>query len=238
MSQPNSQDLKTLCEEKIASASLDDAQLAALKAKTQPAFTPPAFAVFRAGLSNWQKVAGLLLLLGVGLMAHTQWQAHQRAALIEAITQEVVDNHLKQRPLEFQQQSLAELDKTFTELEFTLVETIQLPELNNRLLGGRYCSIQGRTAAQLRLGGAGRAGSLYQVPFDASFERLGPINVDEQPLLRYARGLQVTLWEEKGVLLALVQAADALEPQAYQDAPQPGLHQPKLPPLLPPAPRD
>lgn len=201
------QPLKTLCRDKIAEASLTKTELADLKAKAQPAFNPP-----KPGLSNWQKVACLLLLVGVGLMAHTQWQDYQREQLISAITQAVVDNHLTQPPLDFQVNELQLLDREFSALSFTLVDSMQVPALNEQLLGGRYCTILGRQAAQLRLDQGGRTSSLYQLPFDTDhFGRLGDINVDQRPLLRYARGLEVLLWEEKGVLLALVQAPAAAD---------------------------
>jgi hypothetical protein len=204
MSQQVPQDLKALSREKIGSVELSAAQLQALKQKVQPVPRPTR------RFTRLQGLAVFLFLIGFGLLSHSQWQRYQREQLIAAVADEVVVNHLKQRPMEFQANALGDLDQAFTELDFTLVNSIQFPQLSSQLLGGRYCSIQGHTAAQLRLDLAGTSGTLYQVPFDShTFARLGDINVDRQPLLRFARGLQVTLWEEKGVLLALVQAPDS-----------------------------
>jgi hypothetical protein len=73
------------------------------------------------------------------------------------------------------------------------------------VLGGRYCSIQGVTAAQLRLRDqAGWIRTLYQVPYEVSrFGVLPDIGAGEQPKLTQVRGLTVELWVEKGLLFAL-----------------------------------
>ncbi|BFM10912.1 hypothetical protein R50072_10650 [Simiduia litorea] len=213
--------IKELVREKIAEVSLSDAQIDALNAHLNPPLPQ------KKPWSNLMIAAGFVLFMGLGLMAHTQWQAWKKEQLFIAIAQEVVDNHLKQRPLEFQDQDLAGLDSHFTELNFTLVNSIQLPHLHTELLGGRYCSIQGVTAAQLRLqNDNAQVSSLYQVPFTAAlFSTLGNINVDEQPVLRYAKGFAVTLWEEKGVLMVLVQSPNTeLTP----------IVKPELPTLVPP----
>ncbi|MBB3169012.1 hypothetical protein [Simiduia aestuariiviva] len=160
-------------------------------------------------LSFWQKAACGLLIVGLAVMGYALRQNWQRAQLTEALTTELVALHLAQQPLEFTANSLDELDPQFAQLDFTLVDSIQLPALNDQLLGGRYSDVLGHTAAQLRLAQGNQWRTLFQLPFHkGGFAILGNIHVDERPLLRFARGLQVTVWEENGVLLALVQVPD------------------------------
>lgn len=73
------------------------------------------------------------------------------------------------------------------------------------LLGGRYCSIQGGIAAQLRPRDAqGHIQTLYQTRYDAA--RLGPVPdlaKGESPVRLMARGVVVRIWRDGGVLFAL-----------------------------------
>jgi hypothetical protein len=121
------------------------------------------------------------------------------------IANEVALNHLKQRPLEVEGADMASLQAYFAELDFRLVQTSFDDPARDRMLGGRYCSIQGVTAAQLRLSDdKGRIKTLYQVPYEASrFGALPDIGSGEIPWVTQVRGLTVELWVEKGLLFAL-----------------------------------
>ena len=123
------------------------------------------------------------------------------------IADEVAANHLKLKPMEVKGGDFGEIRGFFTELDFAPQQTRLADVAGLGLVGGRYCSVQGVTAAQLRLRSEDAAGlqTLYQARYDP--RRFGPLpNLDEgeQPLLLSARGLQVSLWLEKGVLFALV----------------------------------
>ena len=123
------------------------------------------------------------------------------------IADEVAANHLELKPMEVKGGDFSEIRGFFTELDFAPQQTRLADVAGLGLVGGRYCSVQGVTAAQLRLRSEDAAGlqTLYQARYDP--RRFGPIpNLDEgeQPLLLSARGLQVSLWLEKGVLFALV----------------------------------
>ena len=74
------------------------------------------------------------------------------------------------------------------------------------LLGGRYCSIRGVTAAQLRLRtAAGATETLYQAPYDpGSFGVMPDIGKGEAPRRLQVRGLSVELWVDRGLLFVLV----------------------------------
>ena len=121
------------------------------------------------------------------------------------IAEEVAVNHLKQRPLEVQGIVLAEVRPYFNELDFRLSETRMISPSDNTLLGGRYCSVQGIPAAQLRIEDvSGQSRTLYQAPYIASrFGDLPDVDKGGIPLEIYTRGLHVSLWVEKGLLFAL-----------------------------------
>lgn len=143
-------------------------------------------------------LGSVLLLAAVVLL----WPAEPGVAL--KIADEVAVNHLKQRPLEVRGANVAALQSYFDELDFRLVQTSLGNVGRDRMLGGRYCSIQGVTAAQLRLrDAAGRTETLYQVRYDASrFGALPDVGGGQAPWSAQVRGLTVDLWVEKGLLFA------------------------------------
>jgi len=76
------------------------------------------------------------------------------------------------------------------------------------LQGGRYCSIKGVTAAQLRFASEsdGKVSTLYQVPYEkALFGSVPAIESDDSPMVLASKGLNVQLWVEKGLLMVLVE---------------------------------
>ena len=129
------------------------------------------------------------------------------------IALEVVQNHLKLKPLDIETQSIGAIQGFFTQLDFSPVNSsllqarFSLPEPS--LLGGRYCSIRGVSAAQLRYrAGDDGLGTLYEVAYDS--EAFGPmphVERGETPTELLLKGLRVSLWVEKGLLLVLVTEA-------------------------------
>ena len=129
------------------------------------------------------------------------------------IALEVVQNHLKLKPLDIEAQSMSAIQGFFTQLDFSpvnssLLETrFSLPEPS--MLGGRYCSIRGVTAAQLRYRQSDDGlSTLYEVAYDSeSFGPMPHIERGEAPTELLLKGLRVSLWVEKGLLLVLVTEA-------------------------------
>jgi len=122
----------------------------------------------------------------------------------QLIANEVVRNHMKLKPLEVSTQSLEEVRRHFSKLDFVPINSQNLADAAN-LIGGRYCSLQGYAAAQLRLMNAqtGTPDTVYQAPYiRETFGELPDVGKNEQPLVVYERGIKVTIWVEKGVLLA------------------------------------
>lgn len=130
----------------------------------------------------------------------------------QQIAREVSKNHLNLKPLDVQVQSMKGIRQYFTQLDFLPVKSAVLEKLflrDGHLLGGRYCSIKGVTAAQLRYEGfsSDKLGphimTLYQVPYDPDIYGEMPLEKD-MPKVITVRGLQVSLWVEKGLLMVLV----------------------------------
>lgn len=74
----------------------------------------------------------------------------EKAPLMDRITVEVVYNHNKNMPSEVLTSSYQELNEALDRLGFQVRESQRLKE-RYALVGGRYCSIQGKIAAQLKL---------------------------------------------------------------------------------------
>ena len=125
----------------------------------------------------------------------------------QRIADEVVSNHLKLKPLEVNSDTLAQIKRYFTQLDFLPVTPSFLATSKQLLIGGRYCSIQGVTAVQLRLmDEAGQVQSLYETEFDKNvFKNLSKQANAKEPVTVYANGMMVHIWVEKDILFALTE---------------------------------
>ncbi|MDH5409653.1 MAG: hypothetical protein OEY00_13660 [Gammaproteobacteria bacterium] len=133
----------------------------------------------------------------------------QKESIVQLIANEVVKNHLKQKPLEIHSNSITSLQHYFTQLDFLLVQSNQISDFSNNLIGGRYCSIQGITAAQLRLKNTSSTtpNTLYQTEYRKDvFGPMPDISKGEKPIIAWAKGIKVKLWVEKGLLFALTES--------------------------------
>lgn len=126
--------------------------------------------------------------------------------LEQRIGSEVAKNHINLKPLEITTSSLSAIRGFLTKLDFMPVESALLKGSTKSLIGGRYCSIQGITAAQLRLkdNETGQVQSLYQTVYDKKvFYDLPVLKEKQKPITVYSKGLAVDIWVEKGILFAL-----------------------------------
>jgi len=126
--------------------------------------------------------------------------------MLQAIADEVVHNHLKLKPLEVKTQTIKGVQKYFSKLDFMPIDSTMLNGSALNLLGGRYCSLQGITAAQLRFKETDIASvqTLYQTEYRQDvFGDLPSIDKGDNPAEIYVKGIKVKIWIEKGLLLAL-----------------------------------
>lgn len=158
----------------------------------------------------WGALAAAAAIL-LSVMVLLQQSVDTRPAddrLIAAIAEEVAQNHLHLKPLEVRTDKLDSIRRYFTRLDFRPVESAYLKRIGLELLGGRYCSLQGVTAAQLRFRkrGGDAVHTLYEVGYDPDlFSGLPDFDRGETPVTVYASGVKVTIWVEKGLLFALTE---------------------------------
>lgn len=155
--------------------------------------------------TTFTKIAGIAAALTIIITAGIFYTG-QQPGIGERIADEVSKNHLKLKPLEIHSNQLNDLSDYFTQLDFKLVHTKILSDPNWELFGARYCSIQGTTAAQLRLKNrqTGTIETLYQAPYYADqFGDVPMLEKNQLPLEKYAKGMGVRVWVEKDVLFAL-----------------------------------
>ena len=152
-------------------------------------------------------VAAVLVLAVVTTFMVSQYPVTSLKNMPQQIAEEVVKNHLNMKPLEVKGGSINKVRGYFTKLSFMPVES-KLPALDSlQMLGGRYCSLQGITAAQLRMKQGENLQTLYQTEYlPEVFGKLPHLENGESPLVVYAKGVKVKIWVEKGLLYALTEA--------------------------------
>ncbi|OGQ07112.1 MAG: hypothetical protein A3G32_08930 [Deltaproteobacteria bacterium RIFCSPLOWO2_12_FULL_40_28] len=102
--------------------------------------------------------------------------------------------------MEIESPSTDEVRAYLSKLDFPLIESERFPSADWELVGGRYCSLKGHIAAQLRLRerSTGKTATFYQLlmpneiaNFEGTFEE-------------FDQGVKVKLWQERGLLLGIV----------------------------------
>ncbi len=118
--------------------------------------------------------------------------------LTHQIATEVAYNHHKLKDPEIFSNSYSAVQGKLHRLDFTIIPSKLLsPALI--LIGGRYCSIKGVLAAQLRYrhSDTGKTFTVYQAPstkdYKTTFKNLQETQID---------GITVKIWQEKGLLVA------------------------------------
>ena len=154
---------------------------------------------------QWLATAAMVLLAVTTIVFWNSQPDYSRD-----IAMEVVENHVKLKPLDIATDSMQGLRVFFTQLDFAPASSALLSRrfaLNDtHLLGGRYCSIKGNTAAQIRYQSSTGLTTFYQVDYQP--ERFGHIPVlekGENPITLTAKGLNVSMWVEMGLLMVLIE---------------------------------
>ena len=135
----------------------------------------------------------------------------EQGSISERIAMEVITNHLKLKPLEIETSNIEDIRVYFKKLDFLPVDSRLVNAAGLELIGGRYCSLQGVTAAQLRVKkpGSSVVQTLYQTEYRKDvFENMPNIEEGDMPVDIYVKGIKVKIWVEKGVLFALTDIPD------------------------------
>ncbi len=134
-----------------------------------------------------------------------------QSGIQQKIAMEVVANHIKLKPLEIETSSIEGIRRYFKKLDFVPVNSQLVNQLGLELIGGRYCSLQGNIAAQLRVRkpGTNTVQTLYQTEYRKDvFENMPTLEEGDKPVDIHVKGVKVTIWVEKGLLFALTNVAD------------------------------
>ncbi len=120
------------------------------------------------------------------------------ARLARTVAEEIAVCHSEESGSELIASDTGSLRDAMDELDFALVDARRLEGLGLRLVGGRYCTIQGNLAARLRLESAsGKTVALIQTPLVEKLSKLPPRELQ-------LGGLRIAFWQEEGLLLAMV----------------------------------
>ncbi|MFK5856678.1 MAG: hypothetical protein QM503_11140 [Bacteroidota bacterium] len=124
----------------------------------------------------------------------------------ELVAIEVVTNHLKLKPLEIKTNSIHDIRNYFTKLDFLPMKSQLVSNEGLKLIGGRYCSLQGISAAQLRVrkSESSPIQTLYQTEYRKDiFKNIPDLEQGDVPVSIYVKGIKVKIWTEKGLLFVL-----------------------------------
>ena len=157
-----------------------------------------------AGLLSQSKLTlGLLSLLCVAFVVGSlrlgQSYTHDLSYLV---AQEIALNHRKNLNVEFPFKQTAQLSQVMDKLEFAIHDAIYLTDAKLELRGGRYCSIQGQMAAQLKYKDEQGVGyTLYQTNLTPLLNKLEAGN-------QVIDGVSIRYWKENDRLFGLAQTVE------------------------------
>jgi hypothetical protein len=186
-----------------------------LRTPAPPVYRAPAGRPVRA---SWLLAGGLFAatLTLISFFYTAQWyRAGAENRLLVAIAEEIADHHLEPSSPEVEAPTLDAVLAYFTGLGFRPVATPRLGGAGETLLGGRYCSIQGVPAAQLRYRTPG--GSLvtrYEGTLPpGQLAALPDVGAGGRPFRHLVRGVDVSIWQERGLVFAEARPAGARAPR-------------------------
>lgn len=145
----------------------------------------------------------IMVALGYTYKMHTNELIQQRLA------HEVFTNHLKIKSLDIETHSLQELRGFFERLDFSPFFSGDLRAADLKLLGGRYCTLQGAVALQLRFQSPeGEIITYYQALYEKDrFGKLPDIKHGDQPKVILEKGIELSIWQENSVVSVMAQAS-------------------------------
>ena len=194
--------LKQAVIEHFESCSLSDDQLCRLESLVKPAAPVSVRRLSVIPLAAAAAVVVFLLAYLLTPLLIEQGDVRERIAL------EVAGNHIKLKPLEVETGSIEGVRDYFEKLDFMPVSSVVVSRSGLELIGGRYCSLQGVTAAQLRVQqpGSDDVQTLYQTEYIRDvFSDMPVIEEGGEPVELYVKGIKVKIWVEKGLLFALTE---------------------------------
>lgn len=197
--------LKQSVRDKLESYTLSDDRLQRLESLTKQASPATAnrIPVYRYAIAS--ALVAFLLTFFLTPMLVEQGEIRERIAM------EVATNHIKLKPMEVETSNIEGIREYFEKLDFVPVTSKLVSQSGLELIGGRYCSLQGITAAQLRVRkpGGRNVQTLYQTEYRKDvFKSIPVMEEGDDPVEITVKGTRVKIWVEKGLLLALTDLPD------------------------------
>jgi len=197
--------LKQSIRDNLESYSLSDDQLQKLEPLAEQAVPVTARRISFFHFAIAGSVAAFLLAFFLVPMIVEQGDVRERIAM------EVAKNHIKLKPLEVETRSIKGIRDYFEKLDFVPISSNLVNQSGLELIGGRYCSLQGITAAQLRVIKPGNSDvqTLYQTEYRKDvFKNIPVMEEGDDPVEIFVKGIKVKIWVEKGLLFALTELPD------------------------------
>jgi hypothetical protein len=115
------------------------------------------------------------------------------------ISKDIAYNHNSKLQMEVVSTQLQTVQGHLNKLDFKLVNSRKIQRDNLQLIGGRYCNINGKIAAQMQLrhNKTQTIYTFYQANVEKDF--IDNLSNDEMAI----DGVKVKLWREKGLLMGL-----------------------------------
>lgn len=115
------------------------------------------------------------------------------------ISKDIAYNHNSKLQMEVVSTQLHTVQGHLSKLGFKLVNSTKIQRDNLQLIGGRYCNINGKIAAQMQLrhNKTQAIYTFYQAKVGKDF--IDNLNSDEMAI----DGVKIKLWREKGLLMGL-----------------------------------
>lgn len=138
-------------------------------------------------------MAAVLLIVFAGLY----WQLNQ-TTITQGVLTEIAMNHHKRLNVEVASDQYQVVQEKLDRLDFSIFPDRKDLIDNYTLIGGRYCSIHGGLAAQLKVRDkvSGELLTLYVTKLTDELEGITPLNTELD-------GVQIRLWKENGRFFAL-----------------------------------
>ncbi|MGB1311228.1 MAG: hypothetical protein ACPG47_08450 [Leucothrix sp.] len=195
MSQRNSKPIDEALKKHYASKSLSDRQLEQLMGMQEALATEPANKAFQNYRYAFYAAACSLFVCLV-----VTFSLINQAPLSQRVMDEIAYNHQQNMPIEVASSSLEDIRRYLNKLNFPIISPSALSRSNWAFLGGRYCSINGKLAAQLKIKNLtdNKVYTLYQAATEAGLEASGKTRLTDM-----IDGVGVSIWRERGLLLGL-----------------------------------
>ena len=123
-----------------------------------------------------------------------------QTSLTERIMDEIAYNHRQEMPVEVAANTMPAIGQYLNRLSFSLISPRALAENGWQIIGGRYCAINGKLAAQLKVRNTSenKVYTLYQASTEGDLVQTG-ISMKSGMV----GDVKVSIWQEQGLLLGL-----------------------------------